>query len=90
MKSKFQARGYASDLVQKEMNEVKFSSNWDQNKTKKNSKGVPLVITFHTLLKDFANTIQRICICYTSTKKLKTFHSCAHDNFPQCLKIPTK
>ena len=41
------------------MNEVKFSGNWDQNKTKKKSKGVPLVITFHTLFKDFANIIQK-------------------------------
>ena len=52
MKSWFQARGYLNDLIQKEMNKVKFSGHWDKNKAKKESKGVPLVITFHPLLKD--------------------------------------
>ena len=59
MKSWFQARGYSSDLVQKEMNKVKFSGNWDKNKTKKKSKGVPLVITFHPLLKDTGNIMHK-------------------------------
>ena len=57
IKSWFQAKGYPSDLVQNEMNKVKFSGDWDKNKTKKKSKGVPLVITFHRLLKDFGNII---------------------------------
>ena len=35
MKSWFQARRYPSGMVQKEMNKVKFSGNWDKNKTKK-------------------------------------------------------
>ena len=51
MKSWFQARGYPNDLVQMEMNEIKFSGYWDKNKTNKKSKRVPLVITFHLLLK---------------------------------------
>ena len=51
MKSWFQARGYPNDLVQMEMNEVKFSGDWDKNKTNKKSKREPLVITFHLLLK---------------------------------------
>ena len=55
MKLWFQARGYPSDLVQKEMNIVKFSSDWDKNRTKKKSNRVPLVFTFHPLLKDFGN-----------------------------------
>ena len=42
---------------QKEMNKVKFPTEWDKNKTKKNSTGVPLVITVHPLLKDFGNII---------------------------------
>ena len=45
MKSWFQARGYQIDLIQKEMNKVKFSDHWDKNKAQKKSKGVPLVIT---------------------------------------------
>ena len=59
MKSWFQARGYPSDLVQKETNKVKFSGNRDKNKSKKKSKGVPLVITFHPLLKDACNIIHK-------------------------------
>ena len=59
MKSWFQARGYQCDLLQKEMNKVKFSGNWDKNKTKKKSKGVPLVITFHPLLKNVGNIIEQ-------------------------------
>ena len=43
MKSWFQARGYPSGLIQKEMNKVKFSGHWDKNNAKKKSKGVPLV-----------------------------------------------
>ena len=59
IKSWFQARGYPSDLVQKEMNKVKFSGHWDKNEAKKKSKGVPLVITFHPLLKDVVNIIHK-------------------------------
>ena len=72
MKSLFQARGYPSNLIQKEMNKVWFSGNWDKNKAKKKSKGVPLVITFHPLLKDVGNTIHKN-LYYTRTKKLKEF-----------------
>ena len=59
MKLWFQATGYPSDLVQKETNKVKFLGNRDENKSKKKSKGVPLVITFHTLLKDAGNIIHK-------------------------------
>ena len=59
MKSWFQAKGYPSDLVQKEMNKVKFTGDWDKNKTKKKFKGVPLVITFHPLINDFGNIIHK-------------------------------
>ena len=41
------------------MNKVKFSDHRDKNKAKKKSKGVPLVITFHPLLKDFGNIIHK-------------------------------
>ena len=59
MKSWFQATGYPSNLVQKEMNKVKFSVGWDKNKTKKKSKELPLVITFHPLLEDFGDIIHK-------------------------------
>ena len=41
------------------MNKVKFSDHRDKNKAKKKSKGVPLVITFHPLLKDAGNIIHK-------------------------------
>ena len=59
MKSWFQAREYLSDLVQKEMNQFKFSGNWDKTKTKKKSEQVSLVNTLHLLLKNFGNTIHK-------------------------------
>ena len=59
MKSRFQAIGYPSDLMQKEINKVKFSENLDKNKAKKKSKGVSLIIAFHPLLKDAGNIIHK-------------------------------
>ena len=41
------------------MNEVKFSGDWNKNETNKKSQRVPLVITFHPLLKDFVNLINK-------------------------------
>ena len=46
-------------LVQKEISKVEFSGNWNQIQTKKMSKGIPLVITFNHLLKDFVNIIHK-------------------------------
>ena len=40
------------------MNKVKLSGDLDKNKKKK-SKGVPVVINFHPLLKDFGNIIHK-------------------------------
>ena len=74
MKSWFQARGYPSGLIQKEMNKVKFSGYWDKNKAKKKSKGVTLVITFHPLLKDVGNIIQKnLDLLYTDEEAQKAF-----------------
>ena len=76
MKSWLQARGYPSHLVQKEMNKVKFSGNWDKNKTKKKSKGVPLVITFHPLLKDFGHLIHKnMYLLYMDQEAQRVFMS---------------
>ena len=74
MKSWFQARGYPSGLIQKEMNKVKFSGHWDKNKAKKKSKGVPLVITFHPLLKDVGNIIHKnLYLLYTDQEAQRVF-----------------
>ena len=56
------------------MNKVKFSSHWDKNKAKKKSKGVPLVITFHPLLKDFGNIIPKnFYLLYTDQEAQRGF-----------------
>ena len=55
----------------REIKKVKFSGNWDNNKTKKNSKGAPLVITFHPLLKGFNSIKHKNLICYTWAIKIK-------------------
>ena len=74
MKSWFQARGYPSSLIQKEMNKVKFSGHQDKNKAKKKSKGVPLVITFHPLLKDVGNIIHKnLYLLYTDQEAQRVF-----------------
>ena len=73
MKSWFQARGYPSDLIQKEMNKVKFSGHWDKNKAKKKSKGVPLVITFHPLRKDVGNIMHKNLYLLYTYQELKEF-----------------
>ena len=59
MKSWFQARGYPSDLVQKEMSKVNFSGNLNKKQTTIKSTGVPLVITYQPLLKDIGNIVHK-------------------------------
>ena len=59
MKLRFQARGYPSYLVKKEIDKASFSGNWDKNKTKKKSKAVSLDISFHLLLKDLGNIVHK-------------------------------
>ena len=74
MKLWFQARGYPSRLIQKEMNKVKFSRHWDKNKANKKSKGAPLVITFHPLLKDVGNIIHKnLYLLYTDQEAQRVF-----------------
>ena len=74
MKSWFQARGYPSSLIQKETNKVKFSGHWDKNEAKKKSKGVPLVITFHPLLKDGGDIIHKnLYLLYTDQEAQRVF-----------------
>ena len=77
MKSWFLARGYPSDLIQKEINKVRFLGHWDKHKVKKKSKGVSLVITFHPLLKDVGNIIHKNLYLLYMDQEAQT-----HDNFP--------
>ena len=83
MKSWFQARGYPSDLVQNEMNKVTLSGNWYKNKTKKNSKEVPLVITFNRLRKHVGNIIHKnLYLLYMDQEAQRVFTPGHSDNFP--------
>ena len=76
-----QAKGYPSDLVQKEMNKIKFSGDWDKS-NKRTSKGVSLVITVHPLLKDFGNIIHKKLYLLYGPRSSKSFYAWTHDNFP--------
>ena len=65
------------------MNKVKFSGHWDENKAKKKSKGVPLVINFHPLFKDIGNIIHKnLYLLYIDQEAQKSFYAWTHDNFP--------
>ena len=74
MKSGFHAREYPSDFVQKEKSRVKFSGDWNKMQTKKKSKGAPLVITFHPLLKDFGDiTHKNLYLLYMDQEAQRVF-----------------
>ena len=56
------------------MNKVKFSGDLDKNNTKKKSKGVLLVTTFHPLLKDFGNIIHKnLYLLYVDQEAKRVF-----------------
>ena len=57
MKSCFLNRGYPKTLIDMEVSKVKFRNTSGVKRTKTN--GIPLVITYHPLLKDFAKVINR-------------------------------
>ena len=57
MKPWFLKHGYPNDVIGKEMKKVKFS---EVSSTKKDiTKGVPLVVTYHTGLKNIDQVINR-------------------------------
>ena len=60
MKSWFRKREYPENLIRSEMNKVKFLNfrpkNSDNNH---NMKGIPLVVTYHPLLKSFSGIIDK-------------------------------
>ena len=70
------------------MNNVKFSGNWDKNKTNKKSKGVPLVTTFHPLLKDFVNILQKnLYLLYMDQEAQRVFTPRPMANFRSARKL---
>ena len=57
MNSWFLNRGYPKTLLDTEVNKVKFPNTYGDKKTKTN--GIPVFITYHPLLKDFAKVIKK-------------------------------
>ena len=60
MKSWFRKREYQEDLISSEMSKIKFSNlrlkSTDKNQ---NMKGIPLVVTYHPVLKSFSAIIAK-------------------------------
>ena len=78
MKSWFLNRGYPKTLLDTEFNKVKFSNASGDKKTKTN--GIPLVITYHPLLKDFTKVIKKhLHLLHMNDEvKKKSIHSWSH------------
>ena len=78
MKSWFLNRGYPKTLLDTEFNKVKFSNSSGDKKTKTN--GIPLVITYHPLLKDFTKVIKKhLHLLHMNDEvKKKSIHSWSH------------
>ena len=58
MKSWFLKREYLEKLISVEMNRVKFS-NIERGSNSKNQKGIPLVVTYHSLLKSLSSIVNK-------------------------------
>ena len=54
MKSWFLKKEYPEELILAEMDKVKFP-NIERKSTSKTQKGIPLVVTYHPLLKSLSN-----------------------------------
>ena len=72
MKLWFLNRGYPRWLINQEVEKVKFPCTSRKKDTK--MKGIPLIITYHSLLKDFASMIRKhLYILYLSKEVKKIF-----------------
>ena len=69
MKLWFLNRGYPKWLIDKEVEKVKFPCTSRKRDTK--MKGIPLVITYHPLLKDFASVIKKHLYILYMSKEVK-------------------
>ena len=61
MKSWFLKRGYPERLIDKEMKKVKFNHSHFIGKHN-SKKGIPLVVTYHPLLKSLSKIISKNCL----------------------------
>ena len=75
MKLWFRKREYPESLIRSEMNKVKFSSLRPKNNDKNhNMKGIPLVVTYHPLLKSLSGILDKnLSILYMDKKAKKLF-----------------
>ena len=69
MKSRFLKREYSEKLISAKMDKVKFS-NIERKSNSKTQKGIPLVVTYHPLLKSFSSILSN-SIYYIWIKKLR-------------------
>ena len=59
MKSRFRKREYPENLIRSEINKVKSNFRPKNNNKNHNMKGIPLVVTYHTLLKSLSGIIDK-------------------------------
>ena len=72
MKSWLHKRGYPNDVIQKEMEKVKFSK--ISSTRKDNTNGVPLVVTYHPGLKNIDQKINKnSCLLYMDQEVKEVF-----------------
>ena len=75
MKQWFAKRGYPQDLINSEMNKVKFP--YVENKYNNKEKGIPFVVTFHPLLKSLGSIVNKnYYLLQMNDVKLKRFSLC--------------
>ena len=83
MKSQFRKREYPENLIRSEMNKVKFSNFRPKISYKNhNMKGIPLVVTYHPLLKSLSGIIDKnVSILYMDEEVRKVFTPPASHGF---------
>ena len=83
MKSQFRKREYPENLIRSEINKVKFSNFRPKNSYKNhNMKGIPLVVTYHPLLKSLSGIIDKnVSILYMDEEVRKVFTPPASHGF---------
>ena len=83
IKSWFRKREYPENLIRSEMNKVKFSNFRPKSSYKNhNMKGIPLVVTYHPLLKSLSGIIDKnVSILYMDKEVRKVFTPPASHGF---------
>ena len=83
MKEWFIKRGYPQSVIEKEMKKLHFSKRGQ--KSKKVEKGVPFVVTYHSLLNKLSSTIHRnIYPALYELRSQKYFYSRLYSVIQKC------